>query len=198
MSYDIQLFYVPPGRDPLEAFDELLEQEEVGQKPVTPPDPLKEERKQKTAAALLLAYPGYQIFPFNYEKIAQLRKISVAEAQAKNRHVVLEPPHEAPAVQISLYDDEAFVTMPYWYNDPKLAQLAFEQMWGCLRIIQETTGYAVYDPQSGTILDLAEGYEKELAGYVKTAGLLPTLLGQKKEEKKSRGGNFGKNLQDKR
>lgn len=177
MSYDIQLFVVPPGRDPLEVFEEMMALEEAGGKPLTPPDPVKEERKQKAAAAVLSAYPSYQVVSFNYEKIAQARKISVTEAQLQNRQVVLDPAEDEPAIQISLYDDEAFVTMPYWYSDPNLAQRAFVQLWDCLRIIQEVTGYAIYDPQTGEMLDLAEGYEAQVAGYVKTAGLLPGLLG---------------------
>ncbi|MDQ6522362.1 hypothetical protein RB608_02070 [Nocardioides sp. LHD-245] len=54
-------------------------------------------------------------------------------------------------VQVSLHDDSAFVSFPYWdQSDPDAFHAAVAAV---VRIVGEETGYDAYDPQTGSDFD---------------------------------------------
>lgn len=52
------------------------------------------------------------------------------------------------AVQVSLYAGGSSVTLPYWFTGAE-ADAAVTHAFACARVLRDTGGYAVYDPQTG-------------------------------------------------
>lgn len=171
MSYDIILFKPREDEDPLTT---ARRDNDLGELPVTPPDPSKEALKQKVASSLMPANASLEPFKFNYEEIAKIERISAERAKLKYRHIELNGPDDSNAIQIQLYDDQAFVTVPYWHDGAK-AEAVFKEIWEYLNIIQRETGYVAYDPQRDAILDLSQGYTQALSLYTGTQAVMTDL-----------------------
>jgi aminoglycoside 6'-N-acetyltransferase I len=134
----------------------------------TPPDSRKEVLKRRVAERLIARNPQLQLYQFPYEKIAQFEKISLEETRRKYRHLELSGPEGGNGIQVTLWDDEALLTLPFWHELEK-AEGAFLELWNYADIVCRETGYAVYDPQMERKLDPSAGYEEALANYLRTA-----------------------------
>ncbi len=108
--------------------------------------------KQKVVSALVHSNPRLEPFLFDYPQIAKLDRISEEEARRKYSHVELNAPEGDPAIQLTIYDDRVDITIPYWYGAGESASV-FAQLFAYLRIIRETAGYFVYDPQTDSAFD---------------------------------------------
>jgi len=160
MSYDFHLFKPRAGEDPLVTArrGSRLDQN-------TPLNPKREAMKRKTADALVAHDPNLEIFQMDYEKIASFQKITVEQARLKFRHLELNGPEDDESgIQITLFDDEAAVAVPFWHEG-KQAEESFRQIWNYLKIIHQETGFLVYDPQIDRVIDPASGYETALNCY---------------------------------
>ena len=159
MSYDFRLFKPKANEDPLDtarAYSHF---------PSTPPEPQKEALKRRVADALFARNPQLHVFQFDYAAVAKSRKISWGEARIRLRHLELNGPEEnCNGIEITLFDDEASVTVPFWHEGDKAAD-AFRQIWGYLEIISREAGYLVYDPQIDRVIDPSAGFEDALACY---------------------------------
>jgi len=133
--------------------------------PTTPPDTQKETLKRKVAGALLTRNPQLQIFQFDYAAVAKLQKISEEQARITFRHLELNGPEEnCNGIQITLFDDEATVTVPFWHRGDKAAD-AFREIWEYLEIISREAGYLIYDPQIDRLIDPSADFADTLACY---------------------------------
>jgi len=165
MSYDFRAFRPKPGEDPLVTAESDAESEELA-----PIDPAKEASKRRVADALIAKNPTLEIFELDYEEIAKFEKISVEEARLRHRHLELNGPGEGGnGIQIALFDDEASISVPYWHSGDK-ANKTFQEIWEYLEIITRETGYLVYDPQFGRILNLSQDFAEVLSRYVGVVG----------------------------
>ncbi|HUM14892.1 MAG TPA: hypothetical protein VL086_04310 [Candidatus Nitrosotalea sp.] len=153
MSYDLHLVPRHPGVDPLSAARALLEQRAEGLNP-GPPVPEKEARKARLAAALMKSSPPLSAFAFEYSAIAARQHITEEEARARYRHIELNGPENGNGIQITLSDDTAGVTIPYWHR-PAAAASVFDDVWWHVALLERDGGFAVYGPQLDRILDLA-------------------------------------------
>ena len=98
----------------------------------------------------------------------KLQKISVEEARLKFRHLELNGPEEGcNGIQITLFDDEASVTVPFWHEGNKAAE-TFREIWSYLAIICREAGYLIYDPQVDRVFDASAGFDDALACYTGT------------------------------
>jgi hypothetical protein len=163
MSYDFRLFLPQPGVDPL-VTAQAEPDEETDEINPGPPVPAKEARKRAIADALMKADPALEVFQFGFEEIARFQKISVDEAKLRNRHMELNGAEGGPGIQITLFDDGASLTVPYWHKDKK-AKAVFAQIWEYLKIIQRVAGYQIYDPQLEGILNLTSDLDKATRCY---------------------------------
>lgn len=163
MSYDFRLFLTQPDVDPLETA-QAEQDEEADEINPGPPVPNKETRKQAIAAALMTADPALEVFQFGFEKIAKFQGITVEEAKVRFRHMELNGPENGQGIQITLFDDGASVTVPYWHKDKK-AKAVFAQIWEYLKVICKVTGYQIYDPQMECIIDLLSDLERATRCY---------------------------------
>jgi hypothetical protein len=163
MSYDFRLFLPQPGVDPL-VTAQVEPDEESDEINPGPPVPAKEARKRAIADALNKADPSLEVFQFGFDEIAKFQKISVDEARLRFRHMELNGPEGGPGIQITLFDDEASLTVPYWHKDKK-AKTVFAQIWEYLKAIQRVGAYQIYDPQLECIVDLDADLEKATKCY---------------------------------
>jgi hypothetical protein len=163
MSYVFRLFLQQPGVDPL-VMAQIEPDEESDEINPGPPVPAKELRKKLIADGLMKADPSLEVFQFGFEEIAKLQNISVDEAKLRFRHMELNGREDGPGIQITLLDDGASLTVPYWHKDKK-AKAVFAQIWGYLKIMQRVGGYQIYDPQMECIVKLASDLEKATKCY---------------------------------
>jgi|SRR5688572_22023455 len=126
--------------------------------------PEREEIKQTTAASLMAVNPQLTVFQLRYEEIAAFEKISMEEARKRYRYVELNGPEGGNGIQITLHDNSAAVTVPFW-QEGKKAEGVFSEILTYLQIIRRETGYDVFDPQTDKKLDLSLGLEESLACY---------------------------------
>ena len=159
MSYDFRLCLPQAGRSREEIA--TADEEDLG---ITDPVPAKEERKQRISAALTARNPALEPFTFGFDEIADLEKITVEEAKKKYRHIEMNGPEGSNGIQITLFDDEASVTVPYWHQGAAARQV-FEEIWSYLEIIEREGGFFTYDPQIERVLDLQKDFEASLSCY---------------------------------
>ena len=146
MSYDIYCFKSKLDRPDLEearAAIEVDEDEEVVSDP---------ETKLKIAKALIDYNPRLECFEFNYDEIAKLQDTSVDEAKEAFGHIELNTPEGDLATQITIFDNNVSITIPYWYSGDK-AREVFDKIYDYIKVIRQTAGYFVYDPQIDKVFD---------------------------------------------
>ena len=160
MSYDFSLFRPRAGEDPLDTA-----RTGSADLPSTPLDPQMEALKRKVADALIAHNPKLEVFQLDYDAIATFENISVEEARRKFRYLELNGPvDDDNGIQITLFDDEASVTVPYWHESDK-ATNTFREIWNYLEIINRETGFLIYDPQSDRLIDLSASFDGALRCY---------------------------------
>ncbi|HET6430370.1 MAG TPA: hypothetical protein VFJ30_18290 [Phycisphaerae bacterium] len=164
MSYDLWAFPVPSGRDPLEAAMQLLEDQER-ELEARDPEPQIEAIKRTLADAICSGNPKMTPFALEYERIAEIEKITVEEAKRRYRYIELDGPDDGNGIQVTLYDGYATVTVPYWHQGPK-AESVFKEIWGYLRLLSEKGAYVCYDPQLERILRLDSDFDAVVKRYV--------------------------------
>ncbi|MGD0912223.1 MAG: hypothetical protein ABR928_10015 [Terracidiphilus sp.] len=153
MSYDVYA-YPPdspaPSKGQAEAFLRSLE--------ITPgyvPEPWTEqeiERRERVVAALLEKNPRLRRSEFNFAFMARRRKITEVKARARYQHAELTPPQEDLAMQVTIWRDHAFISVPFGFRGGE-RKLVFDQMLGYLRAIRQAAGYFAYDRQAGVAFD---------------------------------------------
>lgn len=176
MSYDLYCYRSALG-DPNSAEAEALVEaintaEEAGEK-----KPTSSDTKEKITAALIAHNPRLEPFKFDYSKIAEFQKISEDEARSSYQHVELNPPEGDLAIQLTVYDDHVFISIPYWYQGSKADQV-FSQCSQYLRVIRRTAGFFAYDPQTGIAFDPEQTELRNHQGYEKIVKDLPKIAAE--------------------
>ena len=164
MSYDLHLFRVTAGKDPVEevkaVFDEDIEEINPGL-----PDPHKDAVKTELAKKLQLINPALEVSPFDYAELAKLLKTTVQEAQRQYRHLELNEADGGDGIQITLFDDTASLTIAYWHKGEK-ARAVWREAWKYLECLEAEGEFSTYDPQLGKILNLRSDLDEVVKIYV--------------------------------
>ena len=168
MSYDLYLLRVSPGQDPFEAAEALFN-EDVEEINPGMPDPQKDATKKELAKQLQLINPALEAFPFDYAEIAKLMKITEEEARTQYRHIELNAEDDGNGIQITLYDDTATLTIPYWHKAEK-ARAVWREAWQYLDCLERQGGLSTYDPQLGRMLNLASDMDEVRQQYGAVVG----------------------------
>jgi hypothetical protein len=159
MSYDLRLCLPQPGRSP----EEIATSDEADFS-ISDPIPEAEERKQRVAAALMRSSPALTRFKFDFEELARIDQITVAEAKLKYRYIELDTPEGTGGIQIIIHDTEASVTVPYWHHGVS-ARRIFQEIWNYLRILEREGNYFTYDAQLEKVLNLNTDFDAVLKIY---------------------------------
>jgi hypothetical protein len=161
MTYDFRMFACKPNEDPL-----VLARRESPEFSESAPDPANEARKHHLADALKRLHPYLMRFSFDYEKIAIFEGITVEQAGAKYRHIELTDSREGNGVRIIIFDDEVWLTAPYWHPATTAAEV-FREIWSYLGLIEQEVRYASYDVQLERILDIDKDFDIAFQRYIR-------------------------------
>ena len=174
MSYDIYCYRSKIGIPDEDEADAVIEAD----------DDEWAERDKDPAVKLALvkalkAYnPRLQAFDFDYGEIAELTATTIEEAKNKFDHIELTAAEGDLAVQLTVFDNHVHINVPYWYRGDQAKQL-FGQIKSYIKVIRETAGYFVYDPQTGEVFDPAEDGFDGLDKYLSVSEHLDEIIGNK-------------------
>jgi hypothetical protein len=151
MSYDFRLLPKSLGANllALAHFDVDEDESNLGERTAE-----AEERKARLSRALISANPSLSPFAFGFAEIAKTLGISEDEARVQYRHIELNGPENGNGIQITLFDEEASVTVPFWHQGNQAAAV-IDEIWGYLNILEGVGDFAAFDPQLDKVLDLA-------------------------------------------
>jgi hypothetical protein len=125
MSYDLDAFPLPPGVSAAE-FLESGARERLAEDD-SPPTDEQWAAMERAAEALLAVDP------------------SAARGDGDGWIQI-----NAEAMQVDVHPREAAVTVPYWGGD---ADAVMARAFEYAKVLSETLGYAVWDPQTGEVVD---------------------------------------------
>ena len=145
MSYDIYCYKSKLDRPNLEEAQAIMELEEEE----SSSDP---ETKLKIAKVLIDYNPKFESFEFDHEEISKLQGTSIDEAKKAFDHIELNTPDGDLATQITIFGDTVSITVPYWYSGDQ-ANEVFNNINEYAKVIRQTVGYFVYDPQTDKVFD---------------------------------------------
>ncbi|MEP7108578.1 MAG: hypothetical protein ABI760_11360 [Ferruginibacter sp.] len=177
MSYDLYCYKSHLGRPDLKEAQTLYEVDELEDENEIESDP---GAKLKITEALLDFNPRLESFDFDYNVIAELRKISVDEEKEQFDYIELNTPEGDLATQITIFDNSVSITIPYWYSGDK-AKDVFNKINQYTKIIRQTAGYFVYDPQSENVYDPMVDRFNGLSIYTNMTGEVEKLKTEKTE-----------------
>jgi hypothetical protein len=163
------------------------------------PDP---EEKWNIAAALLRFDPRLRPANLDPEKVKEM----AIDAKEKTKHGYLQLSiHDAhDSIQISIHADSVGITIPYWFEEDDVGRV-ISLLSAYLRVISETVGYFVYDPQVEAAFDPLKTDFRKLHAYAArgsykdTMRRLPDIIaklendGKNQQSKDSRGISSSKN-----
>lgn len=163
MSYDLHLFSPQAGVDLLACAVTSHEEaaEDVADGPL---DTAAEDRKRRLVVALRRAVPHLEPFLFDYAEIAKLEGISEDMARRRFRHVELNGPDDGGGVQVTLFDQHASITVPYWHTGERAVGV-FREIWTCLATLEREAGLRTYDPQLEQVVRLEDDFDRVLCQY---------------------------------
>jgi len=164
VSYDRHFVRVAAGQDAAGVAAAALaaEEEEINPGPV---DHKVEEAKLAIAAALVEANPNLRIADFDFGEIAKHLGVSEKEARRAHRHLELDAGLESrTGIQITLFDDTASLSVPYWHHDAA-ARAVWDEIWTYLSVLKTAAGFVAYDPQLERPIDPDLDRDAVLASY---------------------------------
>jgi hypothetical protein len=149
MSYDFLLL----PRDPGQSWDQVLEASErlALEEGDRPPGPAARTKLERIADRLQAHDPQLERF-------------------TGERHIELTQADDT-GIQVSLFCGELSVSVAYWHTGPA-ARAVMQIAWSYLSILEQETGWEVYDRQLGRSLDRARDLDEVTAGYAKMSAWL--------------------------
>jgi hypothetical protein len=84
---------------------------------------------------------------------------------------------DVEGIRITLYAYGAQVSIPFWYSDDGIIEVAFQTARQYIRIIISHTGYHIYDPQLSRIVDMERDLPEMIAAYKQALRGLHSFLG---------------------
>ena len=178
MSYDLHL--VRAGMTAIDAAELVLGDVDPDNPNPGAFSPAAEARKAHLTQALRSVNPALEPFAFDYAEIARFLNISEEDARLKWRHIELNGPDGGNGIQITLHDETATVTVPYWHHGIA-ANTVWEEIWTYLTVLKTDGGLDVYDPQLDRILDLSTDLGAVLSTYGGVVGSVDQVAAKLKK-----------------
>ena len=134
-----------------------------------------------TKLAIVKALAEYssrlEAFDFDYGEIAKLTATTIEEAKNKFDHIELNTPEGDITMQLIVYDNHVYINVPYWYKGDEATKL-FQDIKTYVKIIRETAGYFVFDPQTGQVFDPAENGFEGLEKYLSVSENIEEMISE--------------------
>lgn len=172
MSYDIYCYRSKSGQPNETEADSIIEAD--NNKWVTKQQDA--QRKLSIVKALVNFNPRLEAFDFNYGKIAKLTATTIEEAKDKFNRIEVNTREGDIAVQLTVYDNHVYINVPFGYSGDDAKKL-FRDITAYVKIIRETAGYFVFDPQTGHVFDPAENGFDGLGKYLSVSENMEEIIG---------------------
>lgn len=162
MSYDFRLCLPQAGRT-----EEEIATADIDPAGETGFTPRNEARKRRVAESL-------------FAEISTLESASLGprgsggETKTRLLPIELNSTADNRGIQITLFDNEASVSLSYGPQEESGMRRSLDEIWRCLATMREAGGYFVFDPQLGRVLDLAVDLEAVAVCYGQANGLVST------------------------
>jgi hypothetical protein len=131
--------------------------------------------KLSIVKALTKYNPRLEANDFQYGDVANLTVKTIEEEKNKFDHIEINTSDGDFMVTIIVYNNHVFITTPYFHTGVK-AQELFKDINSYIRIIRETAGYFVFDPQTGQTFDPAENNFEGLNKYLSVSEHLDEII----------------------
>ena len=164
MSYDLYCYKSKIGRPDLGEAQTALEETDDAN---TDSNSSNFDLKEKLAKVLVDFNPKLERFIFDYNEIAKMQNITIEQARKTFQHIELTKAEGELAVQLTIYDGNVSITVPYWYSGEK-AKAVFKEVSEYTKLIKQKAGYFVYDPQTENVYDPCVGEFDGLDIYERT------------------------------
>lgn len=164
MSYDIYSYKSSKGVPDPDEVDDIIEADIdkwIANGPLI-------SSKDQAISILKICNPRLEVFEASAKKHeSNLRKVI--------RHVELNPPDDDPVIQITVFDNHVFFSIPYWYRGAD-ADKVMSMLSTYLKSLRSNLGFFVYDPQTGEVFDPIENEFNGLERYLLVSGNLEYLV----------------------
>jgi hypothetical protein len=149
MSYDLYCYRSALGKPNLEEAQRVTDDEKA-EEDLHPDD----GTKLTISKALMSFNPWLEIFELDDDKIAKPAGISAEDTKQQLSLVELNTTDGELATQITIFNNYLIIAVPYLYLG-RQAKSIFDQIAEYTKIIYNTTGYFVYDPQTEKVYNPA-------------------------------------------
>jgi hypothetical protein len=161
MSYDIYCYKSKNGKPDEDEADLVIEA-----------DNDKWAKKDKDAATKLAIVKNLIAFDskleaidFKYGDISNLSVNIIEENEKQFARIEINTSESEPTIQLSIFDNHILITVPFFYKDNE-AKKIFNNITSYIKIISDTAGYFVSDPQTGQVFDPSENEFDGLNKYL--------------------------------
>lgn len=175
MSYDLYLFSLAPGQSAQNRFEQLTIDDGDDFPDPGPINPAAEKQKRDLAAAITALNPQMLPFKFDYAEVAKYIGKNLDDARRLFRHIELnDESANSRGIQVTIYDDHATITVPYWHKTPKAATV-FKEIASFGRALSKA--YPVtYDPQLDRPISWDADTAAVLAAYSRIADNMDKVM----------------------
>jgi hypothetical protein len=142
MSYDIFCYKSNLGRPDIDEASKIIEDDND----IWVKKPYNYETKTAIEKALLDF--DSKLKGFNYDDLSRKKNKLVTDVKREFQKFELNSAENEPEIHIEIFDYHVTLTIPYLYQDA-VAKSVFERLKSYIKIINDTVGYFVYDPQTG-------------------------------------------------
>jgi hypothetical protein len=146
MSYDIICYKSNLGRPDVDEASQVIEDDNDIW--------VKKPYNYQTKTAIEKALLGFDtnLQGFDYADLAKKKNKSIDDVKKDFQKFELNTIKDDPEIHVEIFDYHVAITIPYLYQGD-MAKKVFEKLKAYIKIIKETAGYFVYDPQTGETYD---------------------------------------------
>ena len=179
MSYDIFCYKSNLGRPDIDEASKVIEDDND----IWVKKPYNFETKTAIEKALLTYDSCLEGFAYSY--LAKTKNKSVDDIKKDFQKFELNTKQGDIEIHIEIFDYHVAITIPFVYQGDK-AKIVFEKLKAYIKIIRETAGYFVYDPQLGETTDPIESHFEGLQKYLSVSNNFTEILKSSEQTEKKR------------
>lgn len=114
--------------------------------------------------------------PLN-QYIAKRLQIDNPNLRIKASVDLIQVMDDVEGIRITLYAQTAQVSIPFWFTEENIIEVAFRTAQHYIRMIIVHAGYHVYDPQLGRVVDIVSDLQAMMDAYKRAIQGMQSFLG---------------------